>query len=55
MQEKKKFQGNYYTSEKVPWKNFPGWITLIITILTYLFINLFYFKFLVANEFFPNF
>ena len=55
MREKKKSQGNYNTWEKFPWENFPGQIMLIITLRTYLFINLFRFKFLVANEFYPNF
>ena len=44
MCEKKKFH-----------ENFPGQITLFITLLIYLFINLFCFKYFVANEFFRIF
>ena len=55
MREKKKFQGNNNTWEIFSWGNFPGQITLIITLPTYLFINLFCFEFLVVNEFLPNF
>lgn len=50
MCEKKTSQENCNT-----WEKLPGQITLIITFPTYLFINLFCFKFLVANEFFSNF
>ena len=55
MCEKKTSQENCNTWEKLKLENFPGQIMLIITFPTYLFINLFCFKFLVANEFFSNF
>ena len=38
--------------EKKNQENFPGQITLFIILPVYLFINLFCFKYLVANEFF---
>ena len=58
MCEKKKFQGNYNTYNNYntfPCENFPRQITLFIILPTYLFINLFCFKYLVANKFFQIF
>ena len=65
MNEEEKFKENYDIGGTVPWGYLPRgnslrakflWynflVTFIVTLPIYLLINLFYFKFLVTNEFF---
>ena len=54
MREKKKIREIIILGKNFHGKIFPGQITLIITLPSYLFINLLCVKFLIANEFFRN-